>query len=281
MTVRNMCRTGTPVDDHLAEYGLLVKREDKCCPGGPNFSKTRGVWSHVRARNESVIGVLDTVHSQAGWAVARACDRLGKRCVVYWPRRKQDEGQPVRPQQLRAEELGATLVPLQAGRSAILYHQARKLLRDHEALNDTSYMMPNALKLDESVTETAREVGRTPEVHDVSTVIVPASSATLAAGVIRGLSANMWTGNVIVHLGYSRSHDAVTQYVLKSAFGGGRDGDAGITIQVVDEGYSYADKARDGDTPPWPCDAYYDLKAFRWWISVRTRRDKAMLWNIG
>jgi len=126
-----MIVNNTPLETHeLNGVPILVKREDLCCPfPGPSFSKIRGVVAHIKNRPESVIGVLDTYHSKAGWAVAYVCRELGKQCVDFWPRFKADNytgGPAPRFQQQQAAELGATLVDLQAGRSAILYHTARK-----------------------------------------------------------------------------------------------------------------------------------------------------------
>jgi hypothetical protein len=145
-----MLRVNTPVEDHSAAYGLFVKREDLACPPpGPPFSKTRGVYAHVAARPETTIGVLDTFHSQAGHAVARACQILGKRCLNFFPvytRDRQPDGSvALRSPQKAAAALGAELRQLPAGRSCILYHAAK---RAAEAAG--GYMMPNALKLDES-----------------------------------------------------------------------------------------------------------------------------------
>lgn len=257
-----MLRTNTPVQDYTDEYGLWVKREDLSCPPpGPPFSKTRGVYARVASRPEQVIGALDTYHSQAGHAVARACQILGKRCINYYPEFKYEPG-PRLPQE-RAQALGAQLVGLPAGRSAILYHQARKQC---EAVG--GYMMPNALKLEESVTETAKEAK-----GEYDYVIVPASSGTIAAGVIKGLGDGP---KYLIHLGYSRSHDEVMKYLID------RSGVTGAAIEIVDEGYAYKDKASAGDTPPWSCNQYYDLKAFRWWMRNRTRYGgKVLFWNIG
>lgn len=261
-----MLREGTPVDHFQQKYGLLVKREDLACfHPGPPFSKTRGVFSHVQKRPERIIGVLDTFHSQAGWAVARACQILGKQCVNFYPVYKADWG--LREPQRMSQELGAELRGLPAGRSCILFHQARKTT---EGLG--GYMMPNALKLAESVEETAKEVRRTtikPE-----TVIIPASSGTIAAGVIRGFGSapEYW-----IHLGYSRSAEEVRRYIVE------KSGVVDARLTLVDEGYAYKDQARPGETPPWPCNPYYDLKAFRWYLLNRERFDSnsTLFWNIG
>lgn len=283
----DMLVDNTPLENHLDEYGLLVKREDLCCPPpGPPFSKTRGVFAHVKSRPEEVIGVLDTFHSQAGHAVAQACSLLGKTCVNYYPRYKAAPGPHIA--QNHAMGLGAQLQPLQAGRSAILYHQAKK---DLGKIHD-SYMMPNALKLPEMITETAAEVLRTiggpdatPEnigeldltglVPDMP-VLIAISSGTIAAGVIKGFNMAGLNPHFILHMGYQRSVEATAKYIREQS------GIHNIHMSFVDEGYQYKNTARAGDTPPWACNAYYDLKAFRWWQREgRELHGKALMWNIG
>jgi hypothetical protein len=262
-----MLREGTPLEDYQEQYGLWVKREDKSCvPPGPPFSKARGVYARIASRPETIIGVLDTYHSQGGHAAARACQILGKQCLDFYPEYKHDPG--CREPQLRAKSLGAELIGLPAGRSAILFHTAKKYA---EACR--GYMLPNALKLEESIEETAKEV---PD-RCFDNVLISASSGTIAAGVIRGFSRRKISINrYLIHLGYTRSHDSVLQYLAVSS--------GGVTncVEIVDEGYQYKDKAKPGDTPPWPCNEYYDLKAFRWWIANRSRYDgKTLFWNIG
>lgn len=275
--MKAMCVNGTPVEDYRERYGLYVKREDTCCPNGPHFSKTRGVFAHVKSRPEPLIGVLDTAHSQGGWAVAHACALLGKKCRLFYPVRKAERDQDIKDQQRAALQLGAELVPLQAGRSAVLYHTAKK------ALGPGGYMMPNALKLPEMITETVAEVERT-NLPPVGVVLVSASSGTIAAGVIKGLYLKGWEGRVIVHQGYDRSEEAVRRYMSKMI--GMVQGDhpisQGIETTLVNEGYAYADEAKPGEACPFPSNRYYDLKCFRWWVREgRAKYGEAVLWNIG
>jgi hypothetical protein len=270
ITTHPMCVTNTPVEDHLDTLGLLVKREDLCCPPGPHFSKTRGVWAHLQKRPEALFGVLDTSHSQGGWAVAQASRLLGKKCQLFYPERKAERGKPLKPQQLEAQGLGADVVPLQAGRSAVLYHQAKRAVTAAGG-----YMVPNALKLPETVEETEAELLRTlgnwgaRDTPDV--LLISASSATIAAGLAR-----VWQGPLVVHMGYSRSLPAVQKYLSEKA------GIVRSQLNFVDEEYAYADAARAGGTPPWPCNAFYDLKAFRWWVREgRATWGRALMWNVG
>lgn len=283
-----MCVTGTRVTQE--HEGLWVKHEEECCPGGPNFSKTRGVWTHVAHRMGRVIGVLDTVHSQGGWAVARACALQGRRCVEFYPVRKADTGKPLGTVQENCRRLGADTLPLPAGRSAVLYHRARAALR--ETHGDDSYMMPNALKLPETVSETADEVARTTLPPDLDTVIISASSGTIAAGLLRGLRRMGWSGMLVVHMGYSRPLGAVMRYLEAAAslpllMGGSRvvasAGD--VVVRLVDEGYAYADEARGVPgcfIPTWPCNTHYDLKVLSWWARGGHRDcGRTLLWNVG
>ena len=234
-----MLRENTPIIDRTEKYGLWVKREDLSCPApGPPFSKTRGVYARIKTVEENLIGVLDTRHSQAGHAVSRACQLLGKKCVNYYPALKASP-EPKEPQE-RAKELGAEIVPLKAGRSSILFHQAKKLIEAREG-----YMMPNALKLDESVDETAKEVRSNCE--QFSVVVIPASSGTIAAGVIKGFARRNLSPLFIVHLGYSRSLEQVNKYLME------KSGEKDIRIEVVDEKYDYKDKSREKWFPSWPC----------------------------
>jgi hypothetical protein len=321
-------RDNTPLEDHLATLGLLVKREDLSCPPpGPPFSKTRGVLAHVRARYDEgvrLFGVLDTAHSQAGHAVAAAvrwvnenaeAEDRGKpihevrsRATVtnFFPVRKGElspfrewrledcivippfgNGQTalVRPPQLRSIENGATLYPLLAGRSAILYHQARKIT---EAAG--GYLMPNALRLGESVEETAEEVVRTiRSPTDVKAAmravnmpwIVSVSSGTIAAGVIRGLERCCETvPPIILHLGYDRSETTLLDYVTEKS---GVRLSYGKDILFINEGYAYADVARGPALDlPFPANPHYDRKLVAWWIREgRERYGQAVFWLIG
>jgi len=287
---QQLLRDGTPLEDHRLYFDLWVKREDLSArEPGPPFSKTRGVFAHIANLPDHIdtLGVLDTYHSQAGHAVAHAARILGKEVVNFYPEYKHSPGH--RAPQERSAALGARLVGLPAGRSAVLFHQARKqLAHDHGA---AGYMMPNALKLPEMVAETAREVMTLPEGFQPDTVLIPISSGTIAAGVIRGfidrrvalVNALGWDDpglpHFILHMGYDRSPAAVLSYI-GSKVGEGFDPSH---VELISEGYGYKDQARPGITPPWPCSPYYDLKALRWWVSSigPTRGSNNLLWNIG
>lgn len=266
-----MCISGTLITFH-PEFGLWIKHEEQSCPEGPFTAKSRGIWPHLSKRPEKVIGVLDTDHSQGGWAVARACALLGKRCVEFYPVRKAcpDWKGDV---QLQCQKLGAIIVPLAATRSVVLYSRAKRWLSEREPDN---YMVPNALKLPETVSELAREI-RNMSLPLVPLVLVSAGTGTIAAGVLSGLQSG-WKGKVIVHLGYSRPLAAVRAYISNLL-----GFSPGLEFDIVDEGYGYADKAKPcGKAAPCLMSPYYCLKAFSWWVRCgRAKYGEALLINTG
>lgn len=257
---------------------VYVKREDLCCPPpGPGFSKMRGVWAHLTRRPEPIVGVLDTYHSQAGWAVSYVCSEIGKRTVNYWPRYIGDAAGALRYPQQMASRFGAELVALPAGRSAVLYHAAQK---DLAARYPGAYMIANALKLSESVTENAAEAERTvPLLPAEGTLVISISSGTVAAGVIQGFTAaGALDYDIVLHMGYSRSIAKCMTYVETMSgallFG---------WVRFVDEGYGYADRA-EGIEAPFPCNPFYDLKAWKWLNKpgvIDTLKQPVVFWNIG
>lgn len=289
MTTKPLVINGTPWEQYDVQgRTVYVKREDLSCPApGPSFSKLRGVAKFLARecgeRKEPVVGVMDTRHSKAGWGAAYVCRELGVRCIDFYPVLKADNGQ-LRPNQVQAQSLGAELHPMgpfqnKAGRltqypSYILYGMAKKWLESE--YGPEAVMLPNALKLEESIEETYLECrDHTPDYLRSGTWLFSISSGTIAAGAIR------WLGrfdNVIyLHQGYSRKSHAVHEYVIKAA---------GLTpvgaMVQVDEGYSYGDEVDNTDIP-FPCNEYYDAKAWRWMVNNihEFDREPLVFWNVG
>lgn len=280
-----MIINSTPPEAYpLGHRTVLVKREDLCTPSnGPTFSKARGVYAHMANRPESIIGVLDTLHSKAGWCVSYFGRPLGKRVVNFWPRFKRDPADlelPRRQQQI-AQAFGATMVELKAGMSAVLYNKAKKLLR--ESYGADAYMMPDALKLPESITENAAEVERTAGLPDLAHLVISISSGTVASGVLRGLfnEGLLDRYTVWLHQGYDRPEGSVREYIGRMTRLTGLS-----NVRLINEGYSYADPAPRGASAPFPCNPYYDLKAWHW-LSKEISGERfadgrpIVFWNIG
>lgn len=260
---------------------VYVKREDLCI-NKVAFSKVRGVYSHMKKRPESVIGVLDTYHSKAGWGCSVIGKKLNKMVVVYYPFYK---GQTeLRKYQVECLKNLAEVRGLPAGRSCILYHQAKKHLKENYP---NSYMMPNALQLPESISENSKEVMTVPAdlLHD-TTVVISISSGTIAMGVLNGFNLRNSNNDFHIHMGYSRSMKTVIknfyEIVLPTSTIFGR---SKIRFDVIDEGYNYKDFVKYDC--PFPCNPYYDLKAWKWMCEninnekLFPKKEKILFWNIG
>lgn len=269
----------------LDDVPIYVKREDLCCPApGPSFSKIRGVYRHLKAikqkRGVIPIGVMDTVHSKAGWGVAYICQALGLPCYDFFPVLKKEWVRfhleyTIRPNQVMAESLGAYLAATPAGMSAVLYNRAKSEMKN--MFGQDCYMMPNALKLEESISETAFELGAyTPDeiLHAEGTWLVSVSSGTIAAGVIRGLVKCNVAPIVIAHMGYNRDEDRLMEYMLNAS------GTHYPFLQIVNEGYDYK-QAVEAECP-FPCNPFYDLKAWKWLMEhYQELQPPIIFWNIG
>ena len=259
----------------IMHEGIWVKDESQCAPeGAPPFSKLRGVYAHLKSRPEEVIGVLDTIHSKAGWAVAWSARELGKQVINYYPAKI---GEDIRPAQLESQKCGAVLARLDPWRSFILYARAKKDLM--ESYPDRAYyMMPNALKLRESVAETAREVhlNTPPEVlGDDATWVVSISSGTIAAGVLLGLRMLNADPHIFLHCGYSRKETAIRKYLLKMT----EFSQLPSKMTIVDEGYAYKDGVKVD--VPFPCNEHYDAKAWKWMKENLLATGPIVFWNVG
>jgi len=264
----------TPVIEYNVGNRIInVKREDLCTDEA-KFSKIRGVFSHLQNISSPVIGVLDTYHSKAGWGVSYICSFLNKKAVVFYPEFKNEPG--IRESQINAKRLGAEIIPLKAGMSSVLWYQSRKRLK--ELYGEGCYMISNGLKLDESIVETSLQVDSVDKKFFKDTTwMISISTGTIAIGVLKGLLKHNADVNVILHLGYSRNINNIEAKIEK-ALPNYRDN---IILVYVDEKYDYKDYV---EFPcEFPCNKYYDLKAWKWLVNNMDQIDtkNIMFWNIG
>jgi len=260
----------TPVLKYkIGHKTINVKREDLCCSeGSPRFAKIRGLEAYLRKlkeRNIVTVGVLDSVHSKAGWGTAWLCKQMNMKCILYYPSRKHHPD-VMSESQVQAKGLGATLLPVPAGRQTILWYQVRKLLaRDYP----NSSMLPNGLTLNECAEATYYECFNTPDKFFGGTVVISVSTGTIARGVAQYLKQYHPKTKMIIHMGYDRSKKTVEKIVDYH------------NIEIINEGYEYKD--RSNVECPFPCNPYYDLKAWEWLLKtdLGCLKSPILFWNIG
>ncbi len=269
---------GTPLEDHVARWGLLVKRDDLACAApGPASGRMRGVYAHAAQlvkKGARCLGVLERGSSQEVVAVAYAARLLQVPCVIY---RSEASG----PAPAAAVELGAEVISFPAD-PAYVYALHQSATAD--AASRAGVLMPPGLRLAETEDEVAAEVVRTferatrPEFEFLrsSTWLISLGSASVVRGVVTGLDQVLGLGlvsQIVVHLPQER------------AFGGSDLAELvklSRHVRLVDQLYAPGEPARPGPDPDWPADPATDLKALRWWAETgRSRLGHATFWNVG
>jgi 1-aminocyclopropane-1-carboxylate deaminase/D-cysteine desulfhydrase-like pyridoxal-dependent ACC family enzyme len=257
----------TPWEEYeLSGRPVWVKREDLCSAGaGPQFSKVRGLESYLRRLRDNgvkAVGVMDTFHSKAGWGTAWLCQRLGLKCYDFYARYKDDAG--VREFQQRARECGAELVEVpNLGRQAVVSHIMRRRLTE---LDPLAVMLPNGLTVEDAIWENAREVEvfTPPALARTGTWVISVST-----GVAAGLTQLMSDVKLIAHKSYSGRSDHKLQETISY-----------FPLFLVDEGYDYRSSVEG--YAPFPCNPFYDLKAWEWLRRAIHRLEQPVcFWNIG
>jgi hypothetical protein len=75
-------------------------------------------------------------------------------------------------------------------------------------------------------------------------------------------------------MGYGRGIDPVWNYVVNKAGWEPK-------VHCKNEGYSYKDKV-DNSWIPFPCNEYYDAKAFDWLVrNIIFLKQPIVFWNVG
>jgi 1-aminocyclopropane-1-carboxylate deaminase/D-cysteine desulfhydrase-like pyridoxal-dependent ACC family enzyme len=275
-----MIRNNTPVEVYgMNGQPIFVKREDLCAvPPAPPFSKIRGLHAYLKGLKDhgiKTVGYVETAISMAGWGVAWCCQDLGLRCLLFDPQYKNKTPKLLQLHREKWKELGAELIPQQAGRANVNYHRAKKVM-PAEAI-----LLPLGLPLRESVNETHKELERTlafmlPD-NRPSSVVVNVGSGTIAAGLLRGLPDNVALYAIMGRTGSIKNKLATIERKAGCVQGGffGRP-----AIKMFDPGWEYTKPCRE--EVPFPCHPYYDAKAWKWLRdNIEQVPEPIMFWNIG
>ncbi len=118
----------------MAGAKLYLKREDLCHTGAHKINNTIGQVLLARAMGKKRI-ICETGAGQHGVATATVCARFGLECTVYMG---QEDCRRQRPNLVRMELLGATVVPVTSG-SCTLKDATNEALRDWVTNVATTY----------------------------------------------------------------------------------------------------------------------------------------------
>jgi 1-aminocyclopropane-1-carboxylate deaminase/D-cysteine desulfhydrase-like pyridoxal-dependent ACC family enzyme len=261
---------------------ILVKREDLCCdPPGPPFAKVRGLLirlQNLKRQGLHTIGYMENSISMNGWGVAWTCAELGMQAVIYDPQYN-CYSEVLDYHRKLWKELGALIRTNPGGVSKVDFAVCRDTFEKEFGPNAT--LLYPGLSFIETVIATAEEVERTIKrlKKRAKTVVVNVGSGIIAAGIWRGFEKHC--PDVIIHgiMGHSgdltrkmndieKNSGLLHQKQLRSKF------------VLHDPGWKYTEPS---EVPsPFPCNQFYDLKAWEWLVQNFHRLDEPILfWNIG
>lgn len=275
----------TPIETYAVYDKLIyVKRDDLWNNGkyGGGNAKMRGIEVHIRRMIESGIdhiAVLDSRTSRIGWGVAQLCRDLGIKCTVYYGTLQKDRGTVPYFQQ-QAKAAGANLIEMPASRIYPMYYKAR--IDCHERTG--AYLLPMGGQLTESILSVSGEAASLPKDILGGTFICVVATGTMFAGIMMSLKGEGRTIGVYIGMTSGelsgRSNKDPEQIVRQRIINLMPDGyDARpFEIRLGDREYY----AEDNYPCPFPCDKWYDRKAWRWLCSnITDLKEPIVFWNVG
>lgn len=275
----------TPIE--YVRPGLFVKREDLACqPPGPPFAKVRGLWPtliELKRSGIKTVGYMDTTISMAGWGLSYFCSLLDLNAVIFYPERP--ASRPVNNLEHHKKiwlKFGAEIRPINTSRCTRLsmqWYKARSIMAEDYP---NSFLLPQGLPCRHTVNAVAQEVRAVGPTYKAGTVVINAGSGVMTAGVLRGLHNYGGMADVIGIMASPKNPAKLRAQILEHA-GLAEFGFMDILsnkLEIIDAGYGYEDRV-DIETP-FPCNSFYDKKAWAWMENnFATLKLPVLFWNIG
>lgn len=280
ITIKN----NTPVINYeIGEILISVKREEMCCVDGPPFSKVRGIVAHMKKMKEdgvTIVGYTETSISMAGWGVAWVGKELGMTVIIFDPQYKTTPNTLIYHRRKWLDH-HAIVIPILAGRAKVNWYISRKRLEND--YGPKAVLLPLGLPFEETIQETEAEVTRTLDKlpYEIKTFVINIGSGTIAAGLWRGVARrNQWS-DIYGIMGRTGSKARKLRDIEKKA-GLTATGLFGEKTKLIleDPGWQYTEHSTQ--SCPFPCNPFYDLKAWQWLVENIDKLEPPILfWNIG
>lgn len=300
-----MLVNNTPVELHVFNtFKYWVKREDKACEKpGPPFAKIRGLLPFMGSlKNQGIeyVSYMDTSISMAGWGISYVAKQLGMKAVLFYPLYKDG----LRHNQFRLipkwHEFGAIVHPLETPtQRQINIIRAKKRFQSNMAgMGSRGYWLPDGLKLTETIYAVSKEARVTfDENKKFNNIVINVGSGVMLAGVLMGLSMSKKRVDNIYAVATHKGTKLIElrKKVLKLAnvkdinvhpkLFDQRVPLQSITsnLQFISTHYDYSEKVSDDLLCDFPCNPYYDKKAWEFLInnSEYLCNENTLFWNIG
>lgn len=277
-----MIVNNTPIEQYTVKGRVIhVKREDMCVePPGPPFSKCRGLYEHMvnlKKQGFDTVGYAESAISMAGWGVAYFAKMLDMKAVIYDPQYRRETPRLLELHRQEWAKYDPVIVGVPAGRTKVNFHIAKKHLWKQYGFK--SVMIPIGLRVPETVDATGEEWVRTMKTFSPDVTVVPVGSGTIFSGIIKYAKEN--DGKLIGVMCYTGSIGRKSKSVFSKA---GKSPlslmPPAVNVRFVDPGWEYTEYATT--QCPFPCNEYYDLKAWDWLVNnLDSLKGNILFWNIG
>jgi len=283
-----LIRKNTPIETYdVRGRTVYVKREDLCTePPGPPFSKCRGLYAKLKKMRDEgveVVGYVETPISMAGWGVAWIAKKLGLKAVIFDPQYLHTPPATILIHREKWKQYNPDIIPITAGMTCVNQHIAKKMLK--KEYGRKAVMLPIGIPFQETIEETSKEflrlVGKKPWLF-LKHIVVCVGSGTICSGLLKALQG---IGGDIELIGVM-AYDKNMRKKRKSIFIKAGAKDQGtlfpskVDFRLVNEKWEYTESSTVDC--PFPCHAYYDLKAWEWLVkNIHTLKGTVLFWNIG
>lgn len=289
-----MIRKNTPIETYqIKGRTVYVKREDLCTePPGPPFSKCRGLYAKLKKMKRddgvTVVGYVETPISMAGWGVAWVAQKLGMKAVIFDPQYLHTPPATILVHREKWKQFNPDIIPIKAGMTCVNQHIAKKMLK--KEYGKKAVMLPIGISFRETIMETGKELLRTilnpdpdmPLLFYPNHIVVCVGSGTICSGLLKGLQGVRRHVDLIGVMAYDKNMRKKRKSIFAKA--GVKDKNTlfpyKVNLTLINEKWEYTEPSF-GDCP-FPCHAYYDLKAWSWLERhIHTLKGTVLFWNIG
>lgn len=291
-----MILPNTPIEKYIYDnITYFVKREDLSCKSpGPPFAKIRGLYPHMRklkAEGVTTVGYMDTAISMAGWGISYFAKKLKMQAVIYYPQYKDGFKYNQTVFIKKWERFGAIICPLEKPNlyQINVYRAENRFKKQYP----DGVWLPNGLNLPETLESVCEESFQTFKQIQPTSIVCCVGSGVMLAGILQGLNRAMVRTKeinaVLIHRQVNipakrtkiLNHAGFKDYMHPGFFPEYPSiGSVTNALNIIKTEYLYHEQAKM--KAPFPCNTYYDLKAFEWMINnIHKLPQPILFWNIG
>jgi 1-aminocyclopropane-1-carboxylate deaminase/D-cysteine desulfhydrase-like pyridoxal-dependent ACC family enzyme len=273
----------------------FVKREDLACPPpGPPFAKIRGLLPYLeklKAQGIKTVGYMDTAISMAGWGISYFAQQLGIKAVIFYPLYKYGYQYNQVDYIPHWKQFDAEIIPLKRPtQRQINIHRAKK---QFYTLYPNGVWLPNGLNLPETIIAVEQEAYKTIKKIKPASIVCCVGSGIMFAGILKGLNRAKFKAKQLNGVTVHRGIDIPAKRTEILNFAGLYDfsyrgffslqpkvSEITNSLEIISTEYMYQEPAQIDC--PFPCNPYYDLKAYEWMIqNIQSLPQPILFWNIG